>query len=138
MEIAADAARITGETAGTEDRKQTSGEVFLAVDSDLEAVASIPGHEGRVTQASVNVRGGMRVFSVYFWHSEGWTPRNEALLEAVLKRARVTKRSWLVACDADMSTAEFFFLKKKKKLCLQSNRLHVVPPEKASTSWSKV
>ena len=41
----------------------------------------------------------MRVFSVYFWHSEGWTPRNEALLEAVLKRARIIQRPWLVACE---------------------------------------
>ena len=24
---------------------------------------------------------GLRIFSVYFWHSEGWTSRNEALLE---------------------------------------------------------
>ena len=44
----------------------------------------------------------MRVFSVYFWHSDGWTSRNEALLEAVLKRARVTRHPWLVACDADI------------------------------------
>ena len=34
-----------------------------------------------------NVRGSMWVLSVFFWHSEGWTPRNEALLEAVSKRA---------------------------------------------------
>ena len=49
----------------------------------------------------------MRVFSVYFWHSGGWTPRNEALLEAVVKRAGVTRHPWLVACDADMSSVEF-------------------------------
>ena len=42
-------------------------------------VASILGNEGRITQAWVDVQGGVRVFSVYFWHSEGWTPRNEAL-----------------------------------------------------------
>ena len=42
----------------------------MAVDSNLGtvvgeeegAVASIPGNEGRITQAWVNVRGGMRVF----------------------------------------------------------------------------
>ena len=28
----------------------------------------------------VCVRGGLRVFSVDFWYSEGWTLRNEALL----------------------------------------------------------
>ena len=68
------------------------------------------------------------MFSVFFWHSEGWTSRNEALLEAVLKRARVTSHPWLVACDADMSPVEFK---------VQKNRMHVVAQEKASTCRSK-
>ena len=88
-------------------------------------MASLPGNEGRITQARVIVRGGMRVFSVCFWHSEGWTPRKEALLEAVLKRARVTRHSWLVACDADMNPAEF------------EKNFHVVAPEEASTCRRK-
>ena len=50
----------------------------------------------------MNVRGGLRVYSVYFWHSEGWTLRNEALLEAVRKQARTTRHPWLIACDANM------------------------------------
>ena len=86
--------RITEETTGDEDHKHTSGAVLVAVDSNRGAVVgaeegaieSIPGNEGRIAQAWVNVRGGLRIFSVYFWHSEGWTPRNEAILEAVLKR----------------------------------------------------
>ena len=88
----------TGESVN-QDRKHTSGGVFVAVDSNMGAVVgaeegvieSIPGNEGIIAQAWVNVRGGLRIFSVYFWHSEGWTPRNEALLEAVLKRARTTR-----------------------------------------------
>ena len=64
-------------------------EFYVAVDSNLGAVVgaedgaidSIPGNEGRIAKAWVNVRGGLRVFLVYFWHSEGWTPRNEALLQ---------------------------------------------------------
>ena len=36
----------------------------------------------------------MLVFSVYFWHSEVWIPRNEALLEAVVKQARATRHPW--------------------------------------------
>ena len=55
----------------------------------------------------MNVRGGLRTFSVYFWRSEGWTSRNEALLEAVLKRTRTTKHPWLIACDANMSPEDF-------------------------------
>ena len=77
--VAASAARITEETAGDEDRKHTSGGVFVADDSNIGAVVgavegaieSIPGNEGRIAQAWVNVRGGWRIFSVYFWHSEG-------------------------------------------------------------------
>ena len=50
-------------------RKHTSGEVFVAVDSNLGADVgaeegtneSIPG---RIAQALVNVRGGLRIFSV--------------------------------------------------------------------------
>ena len=82
--FAANAARITDGRAGSEDENHTPGGVFVAVDSNLGAVVgekegavtSIPGDEGRITQAWVNVRGGMRIFAAYFWHTEGWTPRN--------------------------------------------------------------
>ena len=39
--FAADAARITDENAGTEDRKHTSGGVFVAVDSNLEQSSAL-------------------------------------------------------------------------------------------------
>ena len=60
-----DAARITDEIAGSEDREHTSGGVSVAVDSNLGAVVgveegtigSIPGNEGRIAQAWVSVRG---------------------------------------------------------------------------------
>ena len=71
-------------------------------------------------------------FSLCFRHSEHWTPRNEALLEAVLKRARVTKRSWLLTCYANMSQQSF-----EKSLWLQRNWMHVVAPKEASTCRSK-
>ena len=97
--FAADAARITDERARNEDRTHTSGGVFVAIDSNLGAVVgaeegaieSIPGNEGRIAQAWLNVRGELRIFSVCLWPSEGWSSRNEALLEAVLKRTRTTK-----------------------------------------------
>ena len=58
-------------------------------------IGSIPGNEGTIAQAWVNVRVGLRAFSLYFWHSEGWTPRNEALLEAVLKQTELPDtRGW--------------------------------------------
>ena len=88
---------------------------MVAIDSNLGAVVgaeegaigSIPGNEGRIAQSWVNVRGGLRVFAVYFWHSEGWTSRNEAMMEAVLKRTRITKHPWLIACEANMSPEDF-------------------------------
>ena len=127
-------------TASSEDRKHTSGGVFIAVDSNLGtvvgdregAVASIPGNEGRITQAWVNVRGGTRVFAVYFWHSEGRTPRNEALLEAVPKRARVTRHPWMMARDANMSPVVL-----ENSLWFQRNWMHLVALESASTCRSK-
>ena len=94
-----------------EDQKHTSGGVFVAVGSNLGAVVgkkegtvmSIPGNEGRSAKVWVNVRGGMLMSAAYFWHTDGWSPRNEAILEAVLKRARTTKHPWLMTCDANMS-----------------------------------
>ena len=66
---------------------------FVPIDSNLGVVVgaeegateSILGNEGRTAQAWLNVRGGLRIFSVHLWHSEVWSSRNEALLEAVLK-----------------------------------------------------
>ena len=118
----------------------TSGGVFVAIGSNLGAVVgaeegaieSIPGNEGRPAQAEVNVRGGLRIFSVYFWRSEGWTPRNEALLEAVLKRARTTRHPWLVACDANMCPEDL-----EKSLWFQRETMHVVAPKGVSTCRSK-
>ena len=81
--FASDAARITDERAGSEDQKHTSEGVLVAVDSNLGAVVgdkegavmSIPGNEGRIAQVWVNVRGGMRMFAAYFWHTKGWSPK---------------------------------------------------------------
>ena len=58
-------------------------EIWEQLSEKEVAVTAIPDNEGRITQAWANVRGGRRDFSLYFWHSECWTPRNEALLEAV-------------------------------------------------------
>ena len=60
---AADAARITDETAGSKDRKHTSGGVSVAVDSNLGAFigkeegtfTSIPGNERRIAQTWLTV-----------------------------------------------------------------------------------
>ena len=62
----------------------------------------------------------MRGFSVHIWHSEGWFPRNEALIEAVMKQLRTTRHPWLIACDANMSPADF-----DKSLWLRSRHMFI-------------
>ena len=69
---------------------------------------------------------------MYFWHSEGWTPRNEALLEAVLKQARTTRHPWTIARDANMCPED-----SEKSLRFQREQMHVVAPKEASTCRSK-
>ena len=88
-------ARINDERTSSKDNKHTLGGVFVAVDSNLGAVVGEKEqwHQFQATRAEsprlfVNVRGGMRVLSVYFWHSEGWTPRNEALLEGSVEASQ--------------------------------------------------
>ena len=60
-------------------------------------------------------------------------PRNEALLEAVLKRARITKHPWPVACVANMSPVDFV-----KRLWFRKDQMHVVAPEKLLRAGQKV
>ena len=71
--------------------------------------------------------------AAYFWHAEGWTPRNEAILEAVLKRARTTKNPWLEACDANMSPVDF-----EKSLWFRKDRMHVIVPGEFPRAGRKV
>ena len=66
--------------------------------------------------------------SVYFWYSEGWTPRNEAFLQ----RTQTTKHPWLIACDADMSPEDF-----EKSLWFRKDQMHVIAPAGVSTCRSK-
>ena len=80
----------------------------------------------------MNVRGGLRIFSVYFWRSEEWSSRNEALLEAVLKRTRTTRHPWLIARDANMSPEDF-----EKSLWFRKDQMHVIAPAGVSTCRSK-
>ena len=68
----------------------------------------------------------MRIFAACFWHSEGWSPRNEVIVEAVLRRVSATKHPWLVAC------ADF-----EKSLWFRKDRMHLIAPEGVSMSRPK-
>ena len=82
---------------------------------------SSPSQEtrGRTAQVWVNVRGGVRMFAAYFWLTEGWTPRSEAILETVLKRARATMHPWLITCDANLNPEDF-----ERSLWFRKDRMH--------------
>ena len=89
--------KIPTKKAGSEDEKHTSGGISVATDlgnrlgavigQEAGAVKSIPGNEARIAQAWIDVGGCLPVFDVYSWHSEAWTARNEALMEAALKQS---------------------------------------------------
>ena len=74
----------------------------------------------------------MRIFAVHFWHSEGWSSRTEALLEAVMKRSRTTKHPWLLACDANMSREDF-----EKSIWFQKDRMHVITQKECQRADQK-
>ena len=61
------------------------------------------------------------------------TPRNEALMEAVVKQVRTTKHPWLSACDANVCPENF-----KKSLWFNSIHMFIeAPGEGVSTCRSK-
>ena len=136
--FAVSAARIIDESASSEDCKHTSGGVFVAIDShfgaviDKEegAVGSILGNEGRIAQAWVNVRRGMLFSPCTFWHSEGWTPRKEALMGAVVKQARTTRHLWVVAGDAKMNPED-----AKKSFWFKEMCMFREAPEEGMSTW---
>ena len=72
------------------------------------------------------------MFAACFWHTEGWSPRNEAILEAVLKRARTTEHPRLMASDANMSPEDF-----GKSFWFRKDQMHVIAPEGVSTCRPK-
>ena len=113
--LAADAARITDESAGSEVRKHTSGGAFVASDISLGAVIdrkkkkmnerSRPSQEMREEPSKMGK--GQRRCTVQCWDSRGWTPRSEALMEAAVMQARTAMHPWLVVRDANMAPEDY-------------------------------
>ena len=67
----------------------------------------LEGNEGGVAEMWITCQEGTQVFTVYFWHSDGWSVRNETLMSTVLKRVANTRSHWTTACDANMDPTEF-------------------------------
>ena len=110
---AADAARMTDETARSEDRKHTSGEGVVgqsaAILEQLLAKKKVRkrGFQETKEQLFEEVCGFL---SVYFWHSKGSTQRDEALMGATVKQVRTTRRQQKAIQPADPKgpNGEFF------------------------------
>ena len=61
------------------------------------------GSEGRVSAAWLDAGGGIIVVSVYLWHTEQWSARNHAIMEAVFQLAKSMACPWILAGDFNMS-----------------------------------
>ena len=59
--------------------------VPIVVEQNGGTVDAGEEHQGMIAKMCIQWQGGLSVFAVWFWHTEGWTPRNEDILEAVLK-----------------------------------------------------
>ena len=73
-------------------------EVLIAVKKEVASeedtgggrVECLPEIEGRIAQICLSCKGGPQTLGVYFWPSEVWTARNEALFEEAAMSTKVT------------------------------------------------
>eukprot|EP00974_Lingulodinium_polyedra_P120110 11173761-Lingulodinium_polyedra.AAC.1 len=68
---------------------------------------SPPGAPGRSAGAWAKVGAGLLCLSAYFWHSEGWSGRNQELLEHTAGVARRLGAPWVLAADFNMEPEVF-------------------------------
>ena len=68
---------------------------------------AISAHQGRITMAWAPILSGLTVFSVYFYHSEGWTERNQQLLEMLGDEVRRCAGLWVIGGDFNMEPEAF-------------------------------
>ena len=61
-------------------------EVPSVVDTAGGKVDGLEEHEGRIAHnwVKLTTKVARTSLQLYFWHSSGWTARNEALMEAVI------------------------------------------------------
>ena len=95
------------------------------------AVASIPGNEGRIAQAGVNLRWHA-CFLRFLLALGRLDPRNDALMKAVVIQGRTARHPWLIACDAHMCPDGF-----EKSLWFQSRHMFIKAAEEGVSSCRK-
>ena len=91
--------------------------------------------QGRIAKMWFNCQGGLYVFAVYFWHTEGETPRNQASMEAVL----ISVVSTDVMAFAELRQGEWVKLADAYVVPTQRRDLHVWSNDSSrSASWKDV
>ena len=61
---------------------------------------------GSTTGAWVDLRGGVCVYAMYGWQSEGLSTRNEEFLETIWTSPIGVRYCWISGCDADLDLDE--------------------------------
>jgi hypothetical protein len=84
---------------------------------------SPPGCNGRLAAGWTSAAGGLLVVSVYFWHSEGWSARNQTLMQKLTEVVRACGCLWLIGGDMNMAPETFM----GHPLYLQLKGLMVAP-----------
>ena len=68
---------------------------------------AMSAHQGRIAMAWTPILRGLTVFSVYFYHSEGWTERNQQLLGLLGDEVRRCAGLWVIGGDFNMEPEAF-------------------------------
>ena len=79
------------------------------------------GNQGRISEAWVYCQGGLHIFAVFFWHTEGWTPQNAVLIEAtprnVAKSSRLHGSEQVVTRYCWKSVTDFISKQHRPIMC---------------------
>ena len=68
---------------------------------------AMSAHQGRIAMAWTPILRALTVFSVYFYHSEGWTERNQQLLGLLGDEVRRCAGLWIIGGDFNMEPEAF-------------------------------
>ena len=107
----------------------------MAVGKLLESACTVKGdevdtfeeNEGRRAEPWANCLQGIHDFTMYFWHSEGWSIRSEELIRAALSRVAATKSHWIIACETNMEPVQSnvgdWFAAARSQIRVQANAM---------------
>ena len=67
---------------------------------------TLPGQPGRISMACCYLLKGVVIISAYFWCSEGWSDRNEALMRQIAEKAAELSVPYILAADFNMTPSQ--------------------------------